>query len=709
MISECLIACLLTGTLVGCAPTTDITTEAVQETDSIVSDNQETAAESSDVESDQVTETEENASTSNRMLTFLPDEKPRLEDDYFAYVNFDTITNAKVATGEARWNHFTELDSKIKDNLSQITQDCVENASDYAKDSPEQKIAAMYLCAVDTEGRDHAGLASLEQYTNEINQAETIEAYLEAICRIWNEIGYASLFQVTVRADDMDSSKNSIFFMSTDLGLDKDYFLNESMGEYTEIYQNYMTKTLMNYGYKQSEAEEKTEAVYQFQNELAKVSFDKQEYYQVDKFYNPLTLQGLQEVYQNIDVEKMLNDFGIGSKQGQKEWILMEIEQAKKLNEYMTEENLPMLKDYSTFILLNDMSQYLSSDYKNAKNDFTKAMNGVQDSKSEERIATELVQKSLSLDFGKIYVEQFFSSESKADIKKMIDEIMTVYRQKIEGQSWMSEETKERAKKKLDTMVIKIGYPDEWPTYMDDLVLKSPEEGGSLIDNQLEIDRCRQVYGLSKLSKPVDKTEWDMTPQTVNAYYNPTNNEIVFPAAILQPPYYNKDADRAVNLGGIGMVIGHEITHAFDSSGSLYDENGNYNVWWSEEEYEEFEKLQQSIIEYYSGFEIFPGHFVNGKLTLTENIADLGSIACMGQICGDDPKELQKMYENFANIWAVKQTEAMTLNLLNNDVHSPGKARVNAVLSSSDSFYIAYPIEEEDKMYVAPEDRVGIW
>lgn len=705
ILSSIMILCLLTGMLVGCGssaavPETD-TEQAVTET------AEETEAQPEAEE--ETTEAAAEASSSTRILTFLPEEKPRLEDDFFAYENFDRITAAKIQEGNASWSCLTELDQKNKDNLSAIIRDSVNNAADYEKGTPEQKIAAMYNCVMDEEGRNKAGTEAIQPYLNAINGAESIDAYIDALCDLERETGFCSTFKMGPVQDDLDSSKYSNNFGGADLGLNKDYFVNESMGEYCEIYKNFIKQTWMNYGVSEAEAEEKMEAIFDFQNSLAKVSLDTVDKYSLEKYYNPVDLKGFQELLPGIDVEKLLNQLGYGPEQGQSEWIIVELEQTKKLSEYLTEENLPLLKDYSTFVLLRDCSNYMSMDYQETAEAFNNAMRGIEESKPREKQAEELVQGILALDFGKIYAEQYFSSESKADIEEMVAEIIEVYRSKIESQTWMSDETKEKAKKKLDKMVVKIGYPDKWPTYLDGADIKFPEEGGSLLENQLELSRCGMLYNLSKVGKPVDREEWMMTPQTVNAYYNPSNNEIVFPAGILQAPYYDKDAERAANIGGIGIVIGHEISHAFDSTGSLYDENGNYNIWWSEEEYAEFEKRQQSIIDYYSQYELIPGQFVNGSLTLTENIADLGSMSCACEICGDDKEDLQLMFENFATIFATKQTEAIALNLLNNDTHSPGKIRVNALLSATDDFYEVFDIKESDQMYVAPENRVGIW
>ena len=273
----------------------------------------------------------------------------------------------------------------------------------------------------------------------------------------------------------------------------------------------------------------------------------------------------------------------------------------------------------------------------------------------------------------------------------------------------MGEATKEKAIRKLEHMTLKIGYPDHWPDYYENAVIL-PEGQGSLVDNMVNVYRSLRSYEKEEIKKPVDRTQWGMTPQTVNAYYNPLNNEIVFPAAILQPPFYDPNADDASNLGGIGMVIAHEISHAFDSSGARYDENGNYNMWWTEDDLKKFQDLTLKVAAYYDGQEAVKGRFVNGRQTLNENIADLGALACVTSIAGDDTEALNSLFTQYARIWASKYTEESMIHRLNTDVHSPAKVRVNAVLSSTEAFYKVYPdLKEGDGMYVTPEKRVKIW
>ena len=386
----------------------------------------------------------------------------------------------------------------------------------------------------------------------------------------------------------------------------------------------------------------------------------------------------------------------------------MDVGQAEKINSLLVEENLQALKDYSTFVMLNDTAEYASEAYVRLQRDMQHALYGTSEGWTDEEIWQNLTQSLLPWDFGMIYVKENFSSEDKEEVEKMIGQILDEYEEILMRQEWMSDATKQKAIRKLETMAVKIGYPDEWPAARDMMQVTSISEGGSLLSNLLTSMQVAIKVERDKLGTKVDRSEWDVTPQTINAMYDPLNNEIIFPAGILQAPFYDSEYSYGENWGGIGFIIAHEVSHAFDSSGSLYDEYGNYNEWWTDEEAEQFAILAEDIVEYYGKYEVM-GTPVNGDLTLMENIADLGAMTCVASILEDDKQALNEAFHQLAFNWASKATDSFTLYLLNVDTHSPNKVRVNGVLSSCDAFYEIYNIKEKDGMYVAPENRVGIW
>lgn len=644
-------------------------------------------------------------------VDFLPKKRPAATDDFYSHVNFDTLQSAEISAGYTSWNAFSNIALEIDEALSEIVIECVLNAGTYEKGTPEQKIADLYLSFIDEESRNAAGITPIAPYLELIAGAQNIGEYITALGTIQAELGQASLLAFDVMPDLYDSTRYTLVASTTDTGLPKSYMENEAMAPYWEIYKAYLTRMFVLLGVREEEAAAKVEAVFAMQRQLALRGLSDAEYTDYSKAFLPMTVDQVDALLPAMDLKAMLTLEGLGDGlTGSEPMTVIDQGMLVAAGELLTEENLPLLKDYSTAVLLSDYAYYLSMDFRDAYVAFSSAITGSESRSLEEDSASD-VQSMLSWDFGRVYAEKYFSEESKSDVKDMVAEILGWYGERIAGLDWMSEETKAGAQRKLETMTVKIGYPDDYGfvAYLDEIQYTSPADGGSLIGNILSAVKVSNAHTKSLLGKEVDKSEWGMTPQTVNAYYNPTANEIVFPAAIMQGVFYDPQASRARNLGAIGMVIGHEITHAFDSSGAMFDEAGNINMWWTMADFASFQALQQAIVDYYNAFEALPGAFVNGELTLGENIADLGAIHCVTSLCGDDPEALQDLFTAYATLWADKQTREMFDMTLASDTHSPGNARVNAVLSSTDAFYTAFDVTEGDGMYVAPEDRVGIW
>ena len=643
----------------------------------------------------------------NDPVDFLPEEKPALEDDYYAHMNFELLQNAEIPVGYSNWNYSLDIALQIKEELSGIVDECVRNAGTYEKGTPEQKIADLYLCFVDEESRNAVGLEPLQPYIDLLQNANTIPEYLKALSVLNRELGLSSLIAINVGVDLYDSSAKTLFLERADTGLPKAYLDDESMSSYWDLYKGFLTDILILYGLKDGEAAEKADAIFALQQQIAAATLSEAEMSDFSKAYLPAAVEDINALIPGFS-EIMIGDYFGTAEIAQ--LTVNDRGQLAAIAELLTEENLPLLRDYSTAILLSDMAYELTMDYREAYLNYSTGMTGITPLSLEEASKRDL-DDYLCWDFGRVYVEKNFLEESKRDVEEMVGEIIDWYRGRIAELDWMSDETKTAALRKLDTLSVKIGYPDDYGfiDYLDALQYVSPADGGSLIENVLCANRAAHAYADSQLTEPVDKSSWDITPQTVNAYYDSTYNEIIFPAAIIRGVFYDPNHSRAANLGGIGAVIGHEITHAFDSSGAMFDEYGNLNLWWTDEDLANFEALQREVIDYYNAYEILPGRFVDGELTLNENIADLGALHCVASICGDDPEELQELFAVYAATWAVKETYNLFEMVLRIDTHAPHAARVNAVLSSTDAFYSAYGVEEGDGMYVAPEDRVGIW
>lgn len=634
------------------------------------------------------------------------EDKIRYQDDFYEYANNDILDMVELGETDAQWTWFGELMAVADHDMDEIIQELSQTEKVYAKGTSEQKIKDMYECISNMENRDATGLGPLQPHMDTIRNAMTIDEYVDALASLSGEFGFSSIVGGYYIDQDMaDSSMNSVYLMYADTLIGKEYLENPQMQEYVDVYYDYMRDMLEEFGMSQDEAADTVSEIDVLLRDICSYSLSMEEYYDPSITYNVFTKEELQELYTNVDVEKMLKTLRIDSADS---YIVSDVSQAKRINELLVEENLEVLKDFSTFVMLNDVAEYSTQEYAKLADDLDRQLHGVTSSLSDEDIWMNLTQDMLSWDFGKIYVEKYFSEESKADVEAMIEKIKEAYKDIIRNQEWMSEETKEKAIRKLDTMQVKIGYPDEWPDSMEMMQVTPISEGGSLLSNLLVNMQVSIEDNLQDLNREVDRTTWSMTPQTVNAYYNPGNNEIVFPAAILQPPFYDPEGDEASNLGGIGYVIAHEISHAFDANGALYDEYGNYNVWWTQEELQRYKGLSQSIVDYYENYEV-AGMKVDGSLTLSENIADLGAMTCITSILEGDGEGMAEAFSQLAYIWASEETVAYQMYLLSNDTHAPNKVRVNAVLSSCDAFYETYDVEEGDGMYVAPENRVGIW
>ncbi|SET51581.1 M13 family metallopeptidase [Lacrimispora sphenoides] len=631
----------------------------------------------------------------------------RLEDDYYDHVDRKILDQVEIPKDSSGWSYFYQLEKDSYEVLEGVLEEAVKNRKQAKPGSLEQKIADLYLTALDMKGREKAGFGQLKPYLDELNNASDIDGYLKAVGNIYGDLGVNSILTVQWMEDMKDSSRYALYVDGADLGPGKETLEDKTQAKLMDRYQDYIRSTLEYTGMSREEAEKAAADIMALQKDLAASALPLSQQNDPDIIYNPYSMKDLKGLLPEGAADSYLSSAGLTDVDT---LVVTQKAQMVKIGKYLTNDHLPVLKNYSIFSLVNDFAPYLTPEIRDNYQDWNNTQNGIKERKTDQKLASERTQNMLGFEFGRLYVEKRFSKEDKTAIEEMVRHILENYKKQIMGLDWMGEETKSAAIKKLDNMTLKIGYPDKWPNDYAKATITPVEKGGNLINNVISLTKAQNAVNREKVRKPVDKTEWGMTPQTVNAYYNPTGNEIVFPAAILQAPFYDADKDYASNLGGIGTVIAHEVSHAFDSSGSLYDENGNYHVWWTSEDRAKFEQLADQVVAYYDGQEGYKGRHVNGAQTLNENIADLGSMACITSIVGDDAESLKLVFEQFATIWAAKYTPESMIRRLNTDVHSPAKVRVNAVLSATDAFYKAYPeIKEGDAMYVAPQKRVKIW
>lgn len=631
--------------------------------------------------------------------------KPSVSEDYYGAINYDLLKEKTIPATEGAWDYFYQLGEQTSGQLQEIVTELSNSGETYPKGSSEQKISDLYACAIDLDARNAEGLTAIAPYLEKIESAQNLDQYLDGLIAL-SAIGESSLLRYGYYQDDMNSDTMIVGFESMDALIGKEYMENDSMQEYCDAYKEYIRDMLVLSGEEKGAAGQNAEAVYAFASAVASQALAPDEFYDPDRYYNVYSYDELLALYGNINMTKYLEAQGLSRED---HYVVFEVDAIKQINGLFTEENLPVLKAYTKFVLLNDLANYAPVDYRDLKLEMAMKLDGATEKKTDQRLAFDEVESFLEWEFGKIYAEKYFDEKAKQDVKTMVATIIDQYKEIINAQDWMSPGTKQKAILKLDTMDLKIGYPDQWTTIGNYLQVTAPEEGGSYLANAVELQKATRQFDYDDYKKGVNREQWYMTPQSVNAYYNPANNEIVFPAAILQAPYFDEKQSNGKNLGGIGAVIAHEISHAFDKNGSLYDEKGNYNVWWTDAEYQNYDALSQKIIAYYGNYTISTGDSVDGTLTLSENIADLGALTTVTAVAQKQGESLEDVYSNWATIWAKLSTPDLEKNYLLTDVHAPASVRVNAVLSSIDAFYDSYGIKAGDQMYVAPDERVAIW
>ncbi len=627
-----------------------------------------------------------------------------LHDDFYEAINKKWLNRSTIPVGEIMGGGFPELQKQNTDKIEKIITEL--SGKQFAEGTKEQKIADFYSTALDTSNRNKQGIEPIQKYVKAIDDAKTLDDLVQADLTLEKELGLSSLFSFAIMNDAKNSSKNALYFTGLATGLDKNSFVSEDTNA-KKAYIQYMTKLLVVSGEKESAAIAFAEKIYEMEKALASVSLDPHEQGDVTKYYNPYSIEQFDNMFKTVDMKQVLKSMKVDSAD---KVIVFDVKLAQKGAELLTDTNLNVLKAYSKVQLLMATGGLLSDEFGDAANEFAATLYGVTGEKTDQEIAVAKTTSTMSGYLEQMYAEQHFSPKAKKDVEQMVDQLIATYEERIKSLDWMSETTKAKAIKKLDTMIVKIGYPDKWDTTLDKVAIKTYDEGGSLFSNTFTVTKAYIDNTKAKLDKPVDRTQWVTSVYTVNAFYNALNNEITFPAGILQAPFYDINAKPEENYGAIGMIIGHEISHAFDNNGSAYDENGNANNWWTEEDFKKFEEKNQKLIEFYNAIEIIPGVFNDGQLTLSENGADLGGMAASLQVVSQMSNPDYKAYfESNAEMWKSTTTKEFAAMLSKNDVHSANKVRVNRTIVNFQEFYDTYGIKPGDGMYIAPEDRVSIW
>jgi len=648
----------------------------------------------------------------------LIDKEIRPQDDFYNYVNGTWMKNTEIPDDKTRWGSFNELRENTDADVLAILKKAA-NDPNLDTSSDEAKAVTVFQLINDTIKRNELGITPLLPHIERINAIQSkadLQPYLEENIRLG---GYA-LFGFGVSADAKDSNKNVAQLYPGALGIERDYYLkdDEDSKKIKTAYQKHVARMFGFIGKTAEEAETLAAEVVAIESQLANARMDKVERRNPAKRYNPRTTDELGNIAQQIDWPAYLA--GIGT-EGVENLVVTDLGFFSSLDTILNENSISALKTYLLWTLIDGTASRLSMEIDRANWDFySKTLRGAIAQEPLEKRSIRTVNGTLGEALGKLYVGEKFPPEAKAQMKELVGNLVKAYTNRINALAWMDDETKAKAIKKLELTTVKVGYPDQWEDYSD---LSLVNEAGELnyFDAMLNVGAYNFAENLAELGQAVDKTKWFMSPQTVNAYYNPAYNEIVFPAAILQPPFFDFTADAAVNYGGIGGVIGHEISHGFDDSGADYDAYGNLVNWWTEKDLDEFNALGDKLANQYSAIEVLPETFINGKFTLGENIGDVGGIhaafdalAIHHQENGkpepiDGYTAEERFFLSWGTIWRAKIRDEALKNQVRTDPHSPGYNRANQPLKNMDAFYATFNVQEGDKMYLPKEDRVYIW
>jgi predicted metalloendopeptidase len=648
-------------------------------------------------------------------------------ENFYQFANGGWLKRTEIPDDKSSYTTFVELYDLTTEQLLTILAQTAEGEREIVPGSDEEKAVRLWQQGIDVATRDALGLSPIEPILAEIDAIADLEAY-HVFQRTAPFLGTAGTLRIGVSPDMRDSGMNAVYLGGPWLRLpNRDYYLEDGNEDVREAYVATSAKMLERLGKEPDDALAAAEAVYDLEKRFAETTLTREEQQNPELSYNPFSIEELAERYPQMDWAAYLDDLGISSTD---QIIVTQTEYLDRLASILDETPLETLRDYLRLQLLWNVSNNLDLELEETAFAFLQSLGGQPAMAPIEERALGQVNGVMGDALGRLYVAEHFPPEAKAAMAELVDRVVVAFRARLERNEWMTAETRKRALQKLDKLRVKVGYPDEWETYEDVII------GDSYAESALSAVNARLRESYSEAGQPVDRDEWAMNAQTANAYYSPLNNEIVFPAAILQPPFFDHLGDPAANFGAIGSVVGHEITHGFDLEGSKYDENGNLANWWTAEDRARFEELNQRLVRQYDAIEVLPELFVNGQITVTENVADLGGIetaldalqaflqergnagesaealteAATLQVDGASaltPQE--RFFIAAATVWRGKMRDEALQTRVKSGVHAPPEVRATQPLRNTDEFFEAFEIVEGDPMYLAPAERVRIW
>jgi putative endopeptidase len=640
-------------------------------------------------------------------------------DDFFRFVNGGWLAANEIPDDRSRWGSFDELRKATSQNVYEVLQEAIRSGK-YAADTDQAKAALFFEMAMDTVYLNQMGIDPLKPEMDRIQRISDLNELADYLIST-APYRYSHLFSFYVSADLNNSDINAGFMGAGATGLpERDYYTNtdENSLFIQQEYKNYLARMFGLIGVDQAEAEKMASNIFNLEKQMASAQMIREERRNPLNRNNPRSLAELNRLMPAINWNNYFAGIGASNMDMV---IVTDLNYIRNLSEVIKERNIPVIKEYLTWTLLNRSASFLTTELERARFDFYgKILSGTPSMLPRWERVLDQANSTMGEAIGQLYTDKHFPPQAKAAAEEMVNNILIAFQERIKGLDWMTDATKEKALEKLAAFNVKIGYPDEWKSYAD-LTIKGKEDGGSYLGNIINATQWKWEEDLAKIGQPVDKNEWFMSPQTVNAYYSPLYNEIVFPAAILQPPFYNYQADAAINYGGIGAVIGHEITHGFDDQGSRYDARGNLNNWWTDTDRKQFDQRAEKLITQFGNYEALEGVKLNGRITLGENIADLGgvNVAYDGlklhlQQHGDPGlidgfTQQQRFFISWATIWRIKYRDEALRTHLATAPHSPGQFRAFGPLLNINAFYEAFDINENNKLYKPESKRAVIW
>ncbi|WP_233148493.1 M13 family metallopeptidase [Rhodopirellula sp. MGV] len=632
-------------------------------------------------------------------------------ENFYLYANEKWLAETEIPADKSNYGIFTVLDDDTREQVRALIEEAAKTQA--AAGTPSQKVGDLYQSVLDVEARNEAGMEPIKPLLDKIAAIEN-STDLASVVGILRRAGVGGPFVPYVSVDAKKSDQYTVYLTQSGLSLpDRDYYLDDETRyvELREKLKEYISETLKAAGH--PDPETAANNVFMIEERLATIHWTKTENRDPVATYNPRTLSELDHLLGAFKYFDYANAASIGDVETV---VIRQPSYMEGLAEIFKVVTLDQWKDYFTYHTIDGFASGLSEAMEKRHFDFHDTeISGITEQQPMWKRGVNVTGSVLGELVGQLYVEKHFKPVAKQRMNELVDNLILAFSERIKTRDWMGEGTKKQALEKLSKFTTKIGYPDKWKDYSD-LQIRD----GVLADHLLASAKFEYDRDINKLGGPIDRDEWHMTPQTINAYYNPTMNEIVFPAAILQPPFFNLAADDAVNYGGIGAVIGHELSHGFDDKGSKFDGDGNLRMWWTEEDRMEFERRAQGLVEQYNSYVPIAGRTVNGELTLGENIGDLGGLsvayaAYKLSLEGKDAPLIdgltgdQRFFLGWSQIWRRKYRDAEMVRRLSVDPHSPSEFRVIGVVRNMDAWYEAFNIGDDSQLFLAPEERVRIW